>query len=252
MTSTAVVGVTAGASAPDWLIEELLDRLAPRHGVEIVQTTDEDEYFPPPPELRELLRSVTVAAGLTHAVAPEARSAPKPDRQVTATDMLIADPGGDSIVNDRAKRRRQQTDELIDRVATEELVAAQGPLELAPVAVVIAAYKERENIAEVVNDMPKEICGQAVSVLVVVDGEDDGTGAEVRGRPLCRHRPGEPGSGGGTAPRLQDRSRDGAGLSSPPTGTARPTRTTSRSPSSRSWQDGPTSSTARGASARRM
>jgi glycosyltransferase involved in cell wall biosynthesis len=83
-------------------------------------------------------------------------------------------------VNDRAKRRRQQTDELIDRVATEELVAAQGPLELAPVAVVIAAYKERENIAEVVNNMPKVICGQAVSVLVVVDGEDDGTGAEVR------------------------------------------------------------------------
>ena len=52
---TGVVGVTAGASAPEWLIEELLDRLAPTHGVEVVHTTDEDEYFPPPPELRDLL-----------------------------------------------------------------------------------------------------------------------------------------------------------------------------------------------------
>lgn len=51
---------------------------------------------------------------------------------------------------------------------------------MAPVAVVIAAYKERENIAHVVGAMPKEICGLAVSVLVVVDGEDDGTAAEVR------------------------------------------------------------------------
>jgi glycosyltransferase involved in cell wall biosynthesis len=83
-------------------------------------------------------------------------------------------------VNARAERRRRQVDELVDRVALEELLAVQGPIEIAPVAVVIAAYKERDNIAEVVSNMPKEICGQAVSVIVVVDGEDDGTGAEVR------------------------------------------------------------------------
>jgi glycosyltransferase involved in cell wall biosynthesis len=83
-------------------------------------------------------------------------------------------------MNARAKRRRRQVDELVDRVGIEELLGAQGPIEMAPVAVVIAAYKERENIAHVVNNMPKEICGLAVSVLVVVDGEDDGTGAEVR------------------------------------------------------------------------
>ncbi|MGA3352464.1 MAG: 4-hydroxy-3-methylbut-2-enyl diphosphate reductase [Acidimicrobiales bacterium] len=86
---TGVVGVTAGASAPDWLIEDLLDRLAPRQGVEIVQTTDEDEYFPPPPELRELLRCLGVAAGLTLGAAAEVTPATAPDRQVTATDMLI-------------------------------------------------------------------------------------------------------------------------------------------------------------------
>jgi len=83
-------------------------------------------------------------------------------------------------VNPRVERRRRSVDELVDRVALDDLVAAQGPLEFGPVVIVIAAYKERDNIAEVVGGMPKEICGQPVSVLVVVDGEDDGTGAEVR------------------------------------------------------------------------
>jgi glycosyltransferase involved in cell wall biosynthesis len=83
-------------------------------------------------------------------------------------------------VNARAGRRRRQVDELVDRTALDELLATQGPVTMSPVAVVIAAYKERENIAEVVGTMPKEICGLPVTVLVVVDGEDDGTGAEVR------------------------------------------------------------------------
>jgi 4-hydroxy-3-methylbut-2-enyl diphosphate reductase len=50
-----VVGVTAGASAPEELVEEVLARLAPVDGVELVDVTHEDEYFPPPRELRELL-----------------------------------------------------------------------------------------------------------------------------------------------------------------------------------------------------
>ena len=36
----------------------MIDRLAPRLGVEVMAVTEEDEYFPPPPELRELLRSL--------------------------------------------------------------------------------------------------------------------------------------------------------------------------------------------------
>ncbi len=83
-------------------------------------------------------------------------------------------------MNARAKRRRRQVDELVDRVAIEDLLASQGPLDISPVAIVIAAYNERDNIAEVIGGMPKEICGQPVSLLVVVDGEDDGTGAVVR------------------------------------------------------------------------
>jgi len=67
-----VVGVTAGASAPEELVRAVIDRLAPVHGVEEVRVTDEDEYFPPPRELREL-------------VGPEALA---DDRRVAASDVL--------------------------------------------------------------------------------------------------------------------------------------------------------------------
>ena len=89
-----VVGVTAGASAPDWLVDDLLDRLAPTRGVEVVHTTDEDEYFPPPPELRDLLRCVEIAANLALGAKPEGALRNVTDRQVTAADMLAsASPG---------------------------------------------------------------------------------------------------------------------------------------------------------------
>jgi 4-hydroxy-3-methylbut-2-enyl diphosphate reductase len=72
------VGVTAGASAPDELVDAVVARLAPVHGVEEVNVTDEDEYFPPPPELRDLLRGLAaaVAVGLgAPAPAPAGTSA---------------------------------------------------------------------------------------------------------------------------------------------------------------------------------
>lgn len=50
-----VVGVTAGASAPEELVDAVIAQLAPRGGVEEVTITSEDEYFPLPRELRELL-----------------------------------------------------------------------------------------------------------------------------------------------------------------------------------------------------
>jgi 4-hydroxy-3-methylbut-2-enyl diphosphate reductase len=61
---TGVVGVTAGASAPDALVVEVIEALAPAAGVETVVATEEDEYFPPPPELRELLRAVAAAVAV--------------------------------------------------------------------------------------------------------------------------------------------------------------------------------------------
>ena len=53
-----IVGVTAGASAPEDLVEAVIARLAPRRGIEVVRVTDEDEYFPPPPDLRDAVRAV--------------------------------------------------------------------------------------------------------------------------------------------------------------------------------------------------
>ena len=46
------VGLTAGASAPEHLVEEVIDVLAPTQGVEFAHITDEDEYFPLPRQLR--------------------------------------------------------------------------------------------------------------------------------------------------------------------------------------------------------
>jgi 4-hydroxy-3-methylbut-2-enyl diphosphate reductase len=85
-----VVGVTAGASAPNWLIRDLLERLAPARGVEVVRTTVEDEYFPPPPELRDLLRCLNLAASITHGAPLQDSPATATDREVTAADMLAA------------------------------------------------------------------------------------------------------------------------------------------------------------------
>jgi glycosyltransferase involved in cell wall biosynthesis len=83
-------------------------------------------------------------------------------------------------VNARGRRRLRATDELIDRVALEEFHRAHGTPELAPIVVVIAAYKEADNIDSVITGMPKMIEELDVSVLVVVDGEDDGTAGIVR------------------------------------------------------------------------
>ena len=57
-----IVGVTAGASAPNELVEAVIARLAPDDGVEVVRVTDEDEYFPPPRNLRELQAAIEVTA----------------------------------------------------------------------------------------------------------------------------------------------------------------------------------------------
>jgi 4-hydroxy-3-methylbut-2-enyl diphosphate reductase len=56
------VGVTAGASAPEELVDAVIARLAPARGVELVNVTDEDEYFPPPRNIRDLQAAIDVAA----------------------------------------------------------------------------------------------------------------------------------------------------------------------------------------------
>lgn len=58
------VGVTAGASAPEALVRAVVERLAPHLGATSAPVTVEEEYFPPPPELRDLLRSLELALAL--------------------------------------------------------------------------------------------------------------------------------------------------------------------------------------------
>ncbi|MEA3055357.1 MAG: 4-hydroxy-3-methylbut-2-en-yl diphosphate reductase [Actinomycetota bacterium] len=66
------IGVTAGASAPEELVNSVIERLAPRDGVEEVRITAEDEYFPLPRELRDLLGPDAIAG----------------DRDIAASDVL--------------------------------------------------------------------------------------------------------------------------------------------------------------------
>lgn len=62
----SVVGVTAGASAPERVVQAVIEKLAPADGIENVEVTVEDEYFPPPRSLRNLLTGAesAIAAAL--------------------------------------------------------------------------------------------------------------------------------------------------------------------------------------------
>ena len=83
------VGVTAGASAPEALVEAVIARLQPRLGVTAVTVTVEDEYFPPPPELRELLRAVGATLGFLAGRPGPLRADPVGgDRETSAADVL--------------------------------------------------------------------------------------------------------------------------------------------------------------------
>jgi 4-hydroxy-3-methylbut-2-en-1-yl diphosphate reductase len=86
-----VVGVTAGASAPEDLVQAVIARLAPRDGVIPVHVTEEDEYFPPPRELRELMSTLDVAAPALFGgpiPTPASDGAFTDDRRADASDVL--------------------------------------------------------------------------------------------------------------------------------------------------------------------
>jgi 4-hydroxy-3-methylbut-2-enyl diphosphate reductase len=83
-----VVGVTAGASAPDQAVRAVIEKVAPIDRVEELRIADEDEYFPLPPSLRSFLSALqsVVEAGYG---APHADTGPLDnDRMWTATAAL--------------------------------------------------------------------------------------------------------------------------------------------------------------------
>ncbi|MBV9662040.1 MAG: 4-hydroxy-3-methylbut-2-enyl diphosphate reductase [Acidimicrobiales bacterium] len=63
------VGVIAGASAPEEVVQDVISHLGPSEGVEEVMAVDEDEYFPLPRELREVVRQLAALAAVA-GVAP--------------------------------------------------------------------------------------------------------------------------------------------------------------------------------------
>jgi len=83
------VGVTAGASAPESLVAEVLAALAPTQGVEEVHLTTEDEYFPPPRNLRELLAAVDIVATLSLGGSVPDRPAVD-ERSIQAAEVLAS------------------------------------------------------------------------------------------------------------------------------------------------------------------
>ena len=85
---SGVIGVTAGASAPEDLVQEVVRRLAPRRGVETLRVTDEDEYFPLPRELREAAPAIAAAAAFALGAPPPTDSVLQADRTTAASDVL--------------------------------------------------------------------------------------------------------------------------------------------------------------------
>ena len=85
---TGTVGVTAGASAPEELVEAVIAALAPARGATLVNVLDEDEYFPPPPELRRLLESVATLVGLATGLRAEPSAVLGDDRTHKASEVL--------------------------------------------------------------------------------------------------------------------------------------------------------------------
>ena len=86
---SGVVGVTAGASAPESLVQSVIDALAPVNGVEEVAITTEDEYFPTPRNLRDLLAGIDVLATLSLGGSVPDRPAAD-ERSIHAADVLAS------------------------------------------------------------------------------------------------------------------------------------------------------------------
>jgi len=162
--------------------------LAPRNGLEVVTTVEEDEYF------RRLPNCVTCSA--RYRLPPRSHSASCPmtragRRGPNGARSSHARPRGSRrigcrvAVDKREARRRAALDDLVDRVALEEFTVAHGSPDLPPVAIVIAAYHEEGHIADVMGGCRSEICGLGAAAIVVIDGDEDGTRAIVaRGGPV--------------------------------------------------------------------
>ena len=92
LAEASFVGVTAGASAPDQRVREVIAAIEPRNGVSPLSITDEDEYFPLPPSLRRFVTVLQTVVEAAFCVRSPGRPGPiqeDPDHSATeALDLL--------------------------------------------------------------------------------------------------------------------------------------------------------------------
>ncbi len=87
-------------------------------------------------------------------------------------------------------RMSAQLSALLEGLAWEEFKAAKLPGRFRDkVAVLIPAYNEGDNVAQVIRQIPERVCGEPTAVLVVDDGSRDDTGEEAAkaGAVVARH-----------------------------------------------------------------
>jgi len=90
----------------------------------------------------------------------------------------------------QAARNARQLSAALEGLAWEEFRQAKLPERFrGRVAILVPAYNEAENVGQVLDLMPSEVCGMATAVLVVDDGSRDGTGdvAAEHGAAVARH-----------------------------------------------------------------
>ena len=90
----------------------------------------------------------------------------------------------------QAARNARQLSAVLEGLAWEEFRQAKLPERFrGKVAVLIPAFNEAENVGQVLNLIPREVCGVETAVLVVDDGSRDGTGdvAAEHGAVVARH-----------------------------------------------------------------
>jgi hypothetical protein len=90
----------------------------------------------------------------------------------------------------QAARNARQLSAVLEGLAWEEFRQAKLPERFrGKVAVLIPAYDEAENVGQVLDLIPSEVCGVETAVLVVDDGSRDGCGdvAAEHGAVVARH-----------------------------------------------------------------
>ncbi len=85
-----VVGVTAGASVPDQLVREVISHLDPVEGWRLFRVVDEEEYFPLPRSLRQLLDGLESVLRIGFGAPRSTTPLHKFDRGLTAEEALDA------------------------------------------------------------------------------------------------------------------------------------------------------------------